>query len=44
MSWTTANTELNDNQTPIRDPDINKLIVRGGLPFISLSQLGTNTI
>ena len=31
MSWTTANTKLNDNQTPIRDPDINGHTVRGGL-------------
>ena len=35
MSWTMANTELNDNQTRIRDSDINGLTVRGGLPFIS---------
>ena len=39
-----ANTELNDNRTPIRDPDIDGLIVRGGFTFISWSQLGTNTI
>ena len=34
-----ANTELNDNQTRIRDSDINGLTIRGGLPFISWSQV-----
>ena len=35
MSWTTANIELNDNQTQIRDVDINELPVRGGLFYIN---------
>ena len=35
MSWTMANTELNNNQTRIRDSDINGLTVEGGLPFIN---------
>ena len=39
-----ASTELNNNQTQIRDSDINGLIVRGGLPFINWSQLGISTI
>ena len=44
MSWTTASTELNDNQTQIRDPDINGFTVRGGQTFINWSQLGIRTI
>ena len=39
-----ANTKLNDNQTQIKDSDINGLIIWGGLTFISWSQLGTNAI
>ena len=35
MSWTTASTELNDNQTQIRDSDINGLTVREDLPVIN---------
>ena len=35
MSWTTASTELNDNQRQIRDSDINGLTVREDLPFIN---------
>ena len=35
MSWTTANIELDDNQTQIRDVDMNELIVRGGLSYIN---------
>ena len=30
MSWTTANSELNDNQTQIRGSGVNGLLVRGG--------------
>ena len=29
-SWTTANTELNDKQTQIKDFDINRLSIQGG--------------
>ena len=35
MSWTTASTDLNDNQTQIKDFDISGLTVRGGFPFIN---------
>ena len=44
MSWTTASTELNDNQTQIRDSDINRLTVWEGLTCINWSQLDTRTI
>ena len=44
VSWTTANTKLNDNQIQIKYSDINGLIVQGGLTFISWSQLGTIAI
>ena len=30
MSWTTASIELHDDQTQIKDTDINKLSVREG--------------
>ena len=30
MSWTTANTKLNDNQTQIRGSNVSGLLVRGG--------------
>ena len=36
MSWITASIELDDNQTQIRDSDVNELTVRGGL--ISINQ------
>ena len=36
MSWITASIELDDNQTQIRDSDVNELTVRGG--FISINQ------
>ena len=29
MSWTTADMELDDNQTQIKDTDMNELTVRG---------------
>ena len=35
MSWTTASTELNDNQIQIRDSDVNGLLVRGDHTFIN---------
>ena len=44
MSWTTDSTELNDNQTQVRDLDINGLTVWGGHTFINWSQLDTRTI
>ena len=44
MSWTTANIELDDNQTQIRDVNVNELVVRGGHFDIKRLQLGTNII
>ena len=35
MSWTTASIESHDNQTQIKDADINGLSIRGGQTFIS---------
>ena len=39
-----ASIELNDNQTQIRDSDINGVTVRGGPTSINWSQLDTITI
>ena len=44
MSWTTASTELNDNQTQIKGFDINGLSVWGGHTCINWSQLDTKII
>ena len=44
MGWTTASIELNDNQTQIRDSDVNGLLVRGGHLCIDWSQFDTKTI
>ena len=44
MSWTTANAELNDNQTQIRDFKIGGLSVQGSHTNINWSQLDTKTI
>ena len=44
MSRTTASIELNDNQTQIRDFDINVFTVWGGPTSINWSQLDTKTI
>ena len=44
MSWTTASTELNDNQAQIKGFDINGLSVRGGHTYINWSQLDTKII
>ena len=30
MSWTTVSNELHDDQTQIKNANINKLLVRGG--------------
>ena len=35
MSWITASIELDDNQTQIRDFDVNELTVQGGLLSIN---------
>ena len=35
ISWTTANIELDDNQTQIRDADMKELTVRGGFFYIN---------
>ena len=44
MSWTTANTKLNDNQTRTIGSYVNGLSVRGGQACINCSQLGTKII
>ena len=44
MSWTTASTELNDNQTRIRDYDVSGPSVWGGRTCINWAQLGTKII
>ena len=44
MSWTTASTGLNDNQTQIRGSNINGLLVWEGYTCINWSQLDTKTI
>ena len=44
MSWTTASTKLNENQTQIRDSNINGLSVQGGHTYINWSQFDTKTI
>ena len=46
MSWTTANTELKDNQTQIqiKGSNINGLSVQGGHTCINWSQLDIETI
>ena len=44
MSWTTANTKLNDNQTRTIGPDVNGLSVQGGQACINCLQLGTKII
>ena len=35
MSWMTASPDLNDNQTQIRDFEINRLSVQGGDTYIN---------
>ena len=44
MSWTTASTELSENQTRIRDFDMSGLSVQGGHTCINWSQFDTKTI
>ena len=44
MSWTTASTELNDNQTWTRGFDVNGPSIRGYQTCINWSQLGTKII
>ena len=44
MNWTTATIELDDNQTQIRDINVNELAVQGGPFNIKWSQLGTSII
>ena len=44
MSWTTASAELNDNQTQIRDSDINGISIWGCHTCINWSQLDTKTL
>ena len=40
MSWTTTNIELHDDKIQIKDADINKLSVRGGLNLPIMITLG----
>ena len=44
MNWTTATIEWDDNQTQIRDVNVNELVVQGGHFDIKWSQLGTSII
>ena len=44
MNWTTTTIELDDNQTQIRDINVNELAVRWGPFDIKRSQLGTSII
>ena len=44
MSWTTASTKLNVNQTQIRGSDVSGLSVQGGHTCINWSQFDTKTI
>ena len=44
MSWTTTSTEFNDNQTQIKDINVNELVVQGGHFDIKRSQFGTSII
>ena len=44
MSWTTANMELDDNQTQIIGTDMNELTVRGGNFSYKSSKQSTSTI
>ena len=44
MSWTTANMELDDNQTQIRGTNMNELTVRGGNFSYKSSKQSTSTI
>ena len=39
-----ATIELDDNQTQIRDVNVNELVVWGGYFYIKWSQLGTSII
>ena len=44
MGWTTATIELDDNQTQIKDVNVNELAVRGGHFYTKWSQLDTSII
>ena len=44
MGWITTSVESNDNQTQIRNSNINGLSVRGGPTGINWSQLDTKTV
>ena len=44
MNWTTANMELDDNQTQIRGTDMNELFVRGGNFSYKSTKQSTSTI
>ena len=44
MNWTTANMDLNDDQTKTRSTDLNQFTVRGGKPLYKSTRLNTNII
>ena len=44
MNWTTANMELDDNQTQIRGTDMNELLVRGGKFSYKSTKQSTSTL
>ena len=44
MNWTTVTIKLDDNQTQIKDVNVNELVIREGHFNIKLSQLGTSII
>ena len=44
MNWITTTIEWNNNQTQIRDINVNEILVRGGHFDIKQSQLGTSII
>ena len=44
MNWTTTTIWWNNNQTQIKDINVNELVVQGGHFDIKWSQLGTSII
>ena len=44
MNWTTANMDLNDDQTRTRSTDLNQFTVRGGKPLYKPTRLNTSII
>ena len=44
MNWTTANMDLNDDQTRTRSTDLNQFTVRGGKSLYKSTRLNTSII